>query len=115
MNVSKEIASTHVQNLEQYVRDILTEFILLVDEVGSQERADRKKRNVIIPCQVREHRVEYAVSRKERCTSRIRTISMAGDVLMPLLVIHRRTIDDTVWENEWRNGWEFMIHSNDTA
>jgi hypothetical protein len=115
MNVTKEIARRHIRNLQQYVQDTPTELILNVDEVGSQEWADRKKREVIIPHQVRLGRVEYAVSRKEKRMSCITTISMAGDVLMPLLVTHRRTIDAAVWEEGWRDGQDFMIRSNDTA
>jgi hypothetical protein len=58
---------------------------------------------------------EYAVFRKEKRIICITTISMAGDVLMPLLVILRKTIDNTVWEDGRRDGHDFMIRSNDTA
>jgi hypothetical protein len=34
MEVSKEIARTHIRNLERYVKDVSTELILNVDEVG---------------------------------------------------------------------------------
>jgi hypothetical protein len=54
------------------------------------------------------------VSRKKRITC-ITTISMAGDALMPLLVMHRRTIDAAVWEEGWQDGQDFMIRSNDTS
>jgi hypothetical protein len=40
---------------------------------------------------------------------------MAGDALMPLLVIHRRTIDAAVWEEGWQDGQDFMIRSSDTS
>jgi hypothetical protein len=40
--------------------------------------------------------IEYSVPRKEKRISYITTISMAGDVLMPLLLIHRKTVDDAV-------------------
>jgi hypothetical protein len=101
MQVSKEITRTHIRNLEQYVKDVSTELILNVDEVGCQEWSDRKKRDVVIPHQERPCRIEYAVSRKEKRITCITTISMAGDALMPLLVIHRRTIDPAVWEKGW--------------
>jgi hypothetical protein len=98
MEVSKEIARTHIRNLERYVKDISTELILNVDEVGCQEWSDRKKRGVIIPHQERPCRIEYAVSSREKRITCITTISMAGDALMSLFVIHRRTIDAAVWE-----------------
>jgi hypothetical protein len=59
--------------------------------------------------------IEYAVSCKEKHITCIATISMASDALMPLLVIHRRTIDAAVWEEGWRDGQDFMIRSNDTS
>jgi hypothetical protein len=40
---------------------------------------------------------------------------MAGDALMPLLVIHRRIIDAAVWEEGWRDRQHFMILSNDMS
>jgi hypothetical protein len=40
---------------------------------------------------------------------------MAGAMLMPLLVIHRKTVDDTVWEDGWRDGQDFLIRSNETS
>jgi hypothetical protein len=40
---------------------------------------------------------------------------MTGDPLMPLLVIYRKTIDDVVWEEGWRNGQDFLVRSNDTS
>jgi hypothetical protein len=115
MEVSKEIARTHIRNLEQCVKEVSTELILNVDEVSCQELSDREKRDVIIPHQERPCRIEYAVSRKEKRITCITTISMAGDALMPLLAAHRRTIDAAVWEKAWRDGQDFMIRSNDTS
>jgi hypothetical protein len=94
----RRLGENHIRNLEQYVKDVPTELILNVDEVGCQEWSDRKKRDVIIPHQERRCRIEYAVSRKEKCISCITTISMAGDALMPLSVIRRKARDTAVWE-----------------
>jgi hypothetical protein len=35
-------------------------------------------------------------------------------VLTPLLVIHRCTIDDAVWEEGWRDGADLVLRQNDT-
>jgi hypothetical protein len=40
---------------------------------------------------------------------------MAGDVLMPLLVIHRKTGDDAVCEDGWWDRQDFLIRSNNTS
>jgi hypothetical protein len=84
MEVSKQIARTHIRNLEQYLKDVSTELILNVDQVGYQELPDRKKHDVVIPHQARPCRIECAVFRKEKRITCITTISMAGDALMPL-------------------------------
>jgi hypothetical protein len=55
------------------------------------------------------------VSRKEKRISCITTISMAGDALMPVLVIHLKTTDAAVWEEGWRDGQDFMIRSNNMS
>jgi hypothetical protein len=89
----------HIRNLERYVQNLPTELILNLDEVGSQEWSDRKKRDIIIPHQPSLRRIEHSVPRKEKCISCIATISMAGDVLMPTLLIHRKMVDDAVWED----------------
>jgi hypothetical protein len=115
MEVSKGIARTHIRNLKRYVKDVSTELILDADEVGSQEWSDRKKRDVIIPHQERPCTIQYAVSREEKCITCTTHISMAGDALMPLLVIHRRTIGAAIWGEGWRDGQDLMIRSNDTS
>jgi hypothetical protein len=40
---------------------------------------------------------------------------MAGDTLMPPLVLHRKTVDETVWEEGRRNGQDFLLYSKDTS
>jgi hypothetical protein len=115
MQVTKDMCKIHVRDLELYVQNVPTELILNLDEVGSQEWSGRKKRDVIIPHQPSPRRIEYSVPRKEKRISCIATILMAGDVLMPLLVIHRKSADDAVWEDGWRDEQDFLIHSNDTS
>jgi hypothetical protein len=115
MEVSKEIAKTHPINLERHVKDVPTELILNVDEVGRQKWSGRKKPDLIIPHQERLCRIEYAVSRKGKRINCITTISMASDALMPLLVIHQKTIEAAVQEKGWRDGQDFMIRSSDSS
>jgi hypothetical protein len=95
--------------------NVSTELIFDGDEVGCQEWSDGKKRDVIILHQERPCRIEYAVFRKEKCITCITTISTAGDALIPLLVMRRRTIDAAVWEEGWRDGQNFMVYSNGTS
>jgi hypothetical protein len=115
MNVTTEIARTHIMNMENHVNDVLTELIFNIDEVGSQEWADRKLRKVIIPRQLRSVRIEYSVPKSQKRMNCIAVISMAGDIPMPLPVIHRKSIDCAIWEEGWREGQDFFIRSNDTS
>jgi hypothetical protein len=55
---------------------------------------DRKPKKVFAPTVRAEKTVHCPVKRGGRRVNAIVTISMAGDVFTPLLVIHRRTIDD---------------------
>jgi hypothetical protein len=48
MQATKQTCKIHVRNLERYVQNVPTELILNLDEVGSQEWSDQKKREVII-------------------------------------------------------------------
>jgi hypothetical protein len=43
------------------------------------------------------------------------TISTTGDVLMTILLIHRRMIDDVIWGEWWQDEENFMIHSNNIS
>jgi hypothetical protein len=40
---------------------------------------------------------------------------MAAATGMPLLVIHRKTVDEDVWLEVRRDGQNFLLHSNDTS
>jgi hypothetical protein len=61
MTVTQEIARTHIANLVNDVHDIPTELVFNIDEVGSQEWADRKPRRVVIPHQERPRRIQCSV------------------------------------------------------
>jgi hypothetical protein len=93
MNVTKAAARGHMQNLIEFVYNIHTEFIFNMDEIGSEERTDRKPKKVFIPAVWAQETIDYTVKRGGRPVTAMITILMIGDVLSPLLVIHRRTID----------------------
>jgi hypothetical protein len=78
-----------------------------LDEFGSQEWSNQKRQELLIHHQAFLRRMEYSVPRKERRIKCITMISMAVDVLMPFLIIHRKTIDDTIWENGGKIGTIF--------
>jgi hypothetical protein len=112
MNVLKELAKLHVENLGKSVKDIPAELIFTLDEIESHEWADWNPRDMIIPHQARPGHIESSVQCTEKRISCITTLSMAGDILMPLLIVHRKTIDDAVWDEGWRDWRNFLIRSN---
>jgi hypothetical protein len=64
-----------------------------VDKVRSEAWADGKPKKVFSPAIWAEEKFHYALKRGGRRVSPGVTISMAGDMLTPLYVIHWRTID----------------------
>jgi hypothetical protein len=77
LNVTKEIARSHIVNLERHVQNVPTDLIFNIDEVGSQDWADRKLQSVIVPHQFRHVCIEYSVSRSEKQINCIVAISLS--------------------------------------
>ena len=96
IRLTKEAALKHVKNLEKYVVGTPDELVFNLDEVGCQQWADKKTKHCLVPIECKGQRVEYEVQRNEKRITLIVTISMAGDVLTPLMVTHRKTIDNNV-------------------
>ena len=110
LNVSKETAKMHISNLLKYVNNIPTELILNLDEASSSDWQDKRSKKVIVPYGLSNERIEYAV---ERCSKKITicaTISMAGDVLPPLIISNRVTIDQEIYDAGWREGQDFVYY-----
>jgi hypothetical protein len=66
MKGPKEIAQTHVKNLEQWIQNIPTELTLNLDKVAAQESGYRKTRKVILLHQVQPGKIGYTSLAKER-------------------------------------------------
>ena len=110
LNVSKTTAKKHISNLLNYVNNIPTELILNLDEASSSDWQDKRSKKVIVPFNINNERIEYAV---ERCSKKITicaTISMAGDVLPPLIISNRVTIDQEIYDAGWREGQDFVYY-----
>ena len=43
------------------------------------------------------------------------TISMAGDVLPPLIISHRKTIDEEILNSGWRSGQDYIYYYNEKS
>jgi hypothetical protein len=69
---------------------------------------------MIILHQAQPERIEYSVQCDENNISSITIVLMASDTLMPLLIVYRKTIDDAIWNERWRDGQDFLICSKDT-
>ena len=115
LNVSKTTAKKHISNLLNYVNNIPTELILNLDEASSSDWQDKRSKKVIVPYGLSNERIEYAV---ERCSKKITicaTISMAGDVLPPLIISHRKTIDEEILNSGWRSGQDYIYYYNEKS
>ena len=108
--VTKKTAKMHINNLIEFVQGIPTELILNLDEASSSDWEDRRPKKVVVPWSVRNRKVQYAVSRSAKKISICQAISMAGDALPPLIVMQRKTIDDEVIDEGYREGQDFEYH-----
>lgn len=115
LNISKATAKKHISNLINYVSNIPTELIINFDEASSSDWQDKRSKKVIVPADVNNERVEYAV---ERCSKKITicsAISMAGDVLPPVIISKRVTIDNEIFEEGWREGQDFVYYYQENS
>ena len=115
IRLTREAAIKHIKNIRKYVVDAPTELIFNLDEVGCQQWADKKPCHCIIPNELKGQRVEYEVDRSEKRFTVIATISMSGDVLTPLMVTHRKTIDKNVIESGIREGEDLILKSQQNS
>jgi hypothetical protein len=63
MNIIVAAARRHIQNMIDFVQNIHTELIFNMDEVGSEEWADRKPKKVFVPIVLAQETLHYAVKR----------------------------------------------------
>ena len=109
LNLPIEYAEKHIQNLIDYLKDIPTELIFNVDEVGHQQWADRKKKKVVVSQTLPKNEVYYSIKRNEKRVSIVAAISMAGDTLVPMIISHRKTIDKELVESGLREGEDYIL------
>jgi hypothetical protein len=77
---------------------------------------DRQKTKNVFVVPVRaEETVHSTVECGGRGVSAIVTIPMTDNLFTRLLVIHRRTIGSTPWEEGWRNGEKCVLKQNDSS
>jgi hypothetical protein len=98
MNVIKAAARCHVQNLIVFVQNIHAELCFKMDEVGLEEWAGRKPKKIFVPTVRAEETVHSVMKCRGQRLNAIVAISMAGDVLAPLLVIRRGIVESTIWK-----------------
>ena len=110
-----ESAEEHVQNLKKYVNGIPTELIFNIDEVGCQKWADRKKKKVIVSQRIPTKKVFYSVKRSEKRLTVVSAISMAGDVLVPLVISQRKTFAQELIDSGIREGEDFIFKHQKSA
>ena len=66
------------------------------------------KKVIILAC-ANDRRIEFEVSRATKKITICSTISMAGDVLPPLIISQRKTIDEDVYNARWRDGQDSFM------
>ena len=92
-----------------------TELIFNLDEVGMQKWADRKKKKILAPVDMKNSRIEYAVERTEKRITIVSAISMAGDCLTPMIITHRKTIDKELLNSGIRIGEDILLETQESS
>ena len=115
LSVPKQVAMKHIENLHKYVEGVCTELIFNLDEVGSQEWADKRAKRVIIPIEDKSKPALIGLNRNEKRLTICQIISMSGDTLMPLIISHRSTIDQEVWDSGIRDMEDAMFRSSSSS
>ena len=113
--VTKTTAKIHILNLIRYVNNVPTELILNLDEASSSEWEDKRSKIVIVPYENYNKTIEFPVDRCAKKITICATISMAGDVLPPLIISHRKTIDEEILNSGWRSGQDYIYYYNEKS
>lgn len=115
LTVTKESTTVYLNLLNDHVENVCSELFFNLDEVGYSPWADRASKAVIVPRELLETRVQFGVDRSKKNSSCLACISCAGDAILPLLVIHRATIDAEVFSDGFRNDEDMMVRHSPTA
>jgi hypothetical protein len=94
MKRPKDIVRIPVAKLEESITIVLIEFLLNVDEIGCQEWAHQKFRQILTLRHVLSLNIECPALLGEKQINCITTISIARGTLRGLFVIHRNGIEN---------------------
>lgn len=100
--VTQEECNEYITVLQNHVERTCAELLLNFDEFGANSWADRSNKSVIVPSGMENTRVPQGAIRGQKTTSSLACISASGDAIMPLMVIHRATLDDDVTKDGLR-------------
>lgn len=113
--ITQEECEEYLKILQNHVQNTCSELLFNIDEVGTNPWADRYSKSVIIPAAMEGTRVQHGVNRGEKTTSCLACISAGGDAIMPLMVVHRATLDDEVTKDGLRIDEDVMIRNTASA
>jgi hypothetical protein len=84
------------------------ELVFNLDEVNSSEWDDRKPKQVIVPQNILPDEIYHSISRKYRHVTLLACVSVAEDVLMPM-IISEPPVRDSLWTKSLRQDEDVMI------
>ena len=113
--VTKEQCYQYLDIIKNEVNGKFAELIFNADETGSSEWMDKKNRNVIVPKHEEDVRITHKVRRASKLQTMLGCISAAGDVLTPVLIHSRKTVDNEVYSKGLREGTDVILRYSETG
>lgn len=113
--ITIEQCQKYLEVLKNEVDGKYAELIYNADEVGCSQWMDKKCKKVIVPLQSDNNRITHKVKRASKLQTILGCISAAGDVLTPVLISTRKTIDPEVYSQGLRNDTDIIIRYSETG
>lgn len=115
LHITREQCQKYLEVLINEVDGKFAELVYNADEVGCSQWGDKKNKKVIVPSLNNDIRITHKVPRSSKLQTILGCISAAGDVLTPVLIHSRKTIDQQVYSLGLREGTDVIIRYSESG
>jgi hypothetical protein len=101
MAVTDEQIIDYLTELHKSITGVPAHFVFNMDEMGHQEAADAKPRKFVVPCDIQEREISYAISRQGKRITLIACVGADGSYIRPCVIIPRVTFENELGQQGW--------------
>jgi hypothetical protein len=87
MTVPRAHSEEHILLMKSAVEGKLSELVFSLDEVGSSDWEDRKRKKLIAPCLFSPHDAYHSALRRYRRIKLLACVSARGDAPTPMIIV----------------------------